>query len=256
MGEEKEEKPLVLLFVKIVLPYSSEAYEMEENPRSNIEQFIEKGDLEALLRKAAELHGHFCSYLVYGVKAGYIAVKKLGIKNSGMEELIAIVETNNCFSDGVQVVTGCTFGNNGLIYKDVGKTAVTVAKRDGTAIRIALDPKYEESIRAECLEANNLWEKIVVRREPTTEEQQKRMMELFAQMAFNELRKPVDLMFRIKRMKIRVPDYAPIFDSIICPICGEKTYKPIMQNQKQLCIDCARTDHHILDGSGIRKYPA
>ena len=61
-----------------------------------------------------------------------------------MEELIAIVETNNCFSDGVQVVTGCTFGNNGLIYKDLGKTAVTVAKRDGTAIRIVLDPNMKK----------------------------------------------------------------------------------------------------------------
>jgi len=74
------------------------------NPRREIEHFIEKGDLEALLRKAAELHGHFCSYLAYGVKAGYIAVKELGIKSNGMEELIAIVETNNCFSDGIQIV--------------------------------------------------------------------------------------------------------------------------------------------------------
>ena len=74
-----------------------------------------------------------------------------------MEELIVILDTNNCFSDGVQVVTGCTLGNNGLIYRDVGKTAVTVAKRDGTAIRIVLNPEYEESIKAEYSEANALW---------------------------------------------------------------------------------------------------
>jgi len=109
---------------------------MNESPREEIERLIRKGDLEALLRKAAEIHGHFCSYLACGVKAGYIAVKELGIESTGMEEVIAIVETNNCFSDGVQIITGCTFGNNGLIYKDFGKTAVTAAKRDGTAIRI------------------------------------------------------------------------------------------------------------------------
>ncbi len=226
---------------------------MEKNPRREIWQLVEKGDLEALLRKSAELHGHFCSYLAYGVKAGYIAVKELRIKSKGMEELIAIIETNNCFSDGIQVVTGCTFGNNGLIYKDVGKTAVTVAKRDGTAIRILLDPEYEESIKAEYPEANNLWEKIVVRREKTTEEQQKRMMELFAEMAFKELRKPADRMFKVSRMKISVPDYTPIFDSIICPVCGEKTYKPTMQNEKLLCIDCARANYYILDGRGIQR---
>lgn len=71
------------------------------------------------------------------MKAGYLAITELDVKGTGMEEVIAIVETNNCFSDGVQIVTGCSFGNNALIYKDVGKTAVTVAKRDGSAIRIA-----------------------------------------------------------------------------------------------------------------------
>ncbi len=79
------------------------------------------------------------SKLDNGVIAGYLAVRELGVKSRGMEEVIAIVETNNCFADGIQVVTGCTFGNNALIFKNVGKTAVTVAKQDGTAIRIALD---------------------------------------------------------------------------------------------------------------------
>jgi len=162
---------------------------MKEDPRKEIENLIQKGDLEALLRKAAELHGHFCSYLTYGVKAGYIAVKELGIKNIGMEEIIAIVETNNCFSDGVQIITGCTFGNNGLIYRDVGKTAVTVAKRDGTAIRIILDPVYEKSIEKEYSEANDLWEKIIVKREEASRQDHERMMKLFAEMAFKELKK-------------------------------------------------------------------
>lgn len=226
---------------------------MTKNIRGEIEQFIKEGNLEGLLRKAAELHGHFCSYLAYGVKAGYIAIKELGMKSEGMEELIAIVDTNNCFSDGIQVVTGCTFGNNGLIYRDVGKTAVTVAKRDGTAIKIVLDPKYEESIKTEYTEANRLWEKIVARREQATEEEQKKMMELFAEMAFKELRKPAKLMFKISRTRINVPDYAPIFDSVICPLCGEKTYRPVMRNGQQLCIDCAKEDYYILDGSGIKK---
>ncbi len=224
-----------------------------KNPREEIERFIEKNDLEALLRKAAEFHGHLCSYLAYGVKAGYIAMKELRVKSSGMEELIAIVETNNCFSDGVQLVTGCTFGNNGLIYKDVGKTVVTVARRDGTAIRIALNPEYEESIEAEYQEANSLWEKIVVQKEQVTKEQRERMMRLFVEMAFNELMKPAGIMFKISRLKIDVPEYTPIFKSIICPVCGEKTYKPIMQKEQQLCIECAGAAYYILDGRGIQR---
>jgi formylmethanofuran dehydrogenase subunit E len=226
---------------------------LKENPREEIETLIQKGDLEALLRKAAELHGHFCSYLTYGVKAGYIAVKEIGSKNAGMEEIVAIVETNNCFSDGIQIITGCTFGNNALIYKDVGKTAVTLTKRDGTAIRIALDPIYEKSIETEYPEANRLWEKIVVKREEATPQEQSRLMELFAEGAFKELKKPADKMFRITRMKINTPSYAPIFNSVICPVCGEKTYKPIMHNGKIVCIDCAEANYYFLDGKGIQQ---
>jgi formylmethanofuran dehydrogenase subunit E len=226
---------------------------MKEKPRAEIEQLIQKGDLESLLNKAAELHGHFCSYLAYGVKAGYIAVKEIASKNLGMEETVAIVETNNCFSDGVQMITGCTFGNNALIYKDVGKTAVTLARRDGTAIRIVLDPIYEKSIETEYPEANELWEKIVVKREEATQPEQSRLMELFAEQAFRELNKPSDKMFRITRMKIDTPSYAPIFNSIICPLCGEKTYKPAILNEKSVCKDCAEANYHVLNGKGIQQ---
>lgn len=226
---------------------------MKENPREEIEQLIQKGDLESLLRKAAELHGHFCSYLAYGIKAGYIAVKEIGSENVGMEEVVAIVETNNCFSDGIQIITGCTFGNNALIYKDVGKTAVILAKRDGSAIRIILDPVYEDSIETEYPEANRLWEKIVVNREEATPQEQNRLMELFAEQAFRELKKPADKMFRITRMKINIPSYAPIFSSVICPVCGEKTYKPLMRNGKNLCKDCAKANYYVLNGKGIEQ---
>jgi len=218
-----------------------------------MEKLIRESDLDALLRRAAELHGHFCSYLTYGVKAGYIAIKELGINNTGMEEIVAIVETNNCFSDGVQIVTSCTFGNNALVYKDTGKTAVTVAKRDGTAIRIALDPVYEKSIEKEYSEADGLWKKIVVDREDATRQEHERMMELFAEIAFKELRKPADKMFRITRKKISTPECAPIFNSVICPICGEKTYKPSMHNEELVCIDCAGVDYYFLDGRGIQR---
>jgi formylmethanofuran dehydrogenase subunit E len=226
---------------------------MKEKPREEIEKLIQKGDLEALLGKASELHGHFCSYLAYGVKAGYIAVKEIGSENVGMEETVAIVETNNCFSDGIQMITGCTFGNNALIFKDVGKTAVTLTKRDGNAIRIALDPAYEASIETEYPEANELWEKIVVKREEATPQEQNRLMELFAEQAFKELKKPVDKMFRITRMKINVPEYAPIFDSIICPICEEKTHKPVMCDGKKVCADCAGANYYVLSGKGIQQ---
>ncbi|MDW8103354.1 MAG: FmdE family protein, partial [Anaerolineae bacterium] len=90
-------------------------------PRSSVEFLIREGNARVLLLKAGELHGHFCPFLALGVRAGLIAMQALGVQeNPGMEDVVAILECNNCFSDGVQVVTGCTFGNNALIYRDVG----------------------------------------------------------------------------------------------------------------------------------------
>ena len=54
------------------------------NPfRSEIEDLIRAGDLNGLLRKAGELHGHLCNYLTFGVKAGYYGVKEMGLPTPG-----------------------------------------------------------------------------------------------------------------------------------------------------------------------------
>ena len=214
---------------------------------------IKRGDLKGLLYKAGELHGHLCPYLAYGVMAGYIAVRELKVRNTGMEELIAIVEANNCFCDGIQVVTGCTFGNNALIFKDLGKTAVTVARRDGTAIRIVLNPDFEESRVKEYPEAYELWNKIVVRREKVTEEEQRKLMKLFAEISIKELNQPLDKVFKIEHLKIKVPEYAPIFTSVRCSICGEKIMEPKarVKDGKPVCIKCAKEAYYVLNGSGI-----
>ena len=224
------------------------------NPiRGEIEKLIEAGNLRDLLYKAGELHGHLCSHLAYGVKAGYIAMRELGVKSRGMEEIVAIIETNNCFSDGVQMVTGCSFGNNALVYRDFGKTAVTVAKRDGTAIRIALNPNFEGSREKEYPEAHELFDKIVAKREKATPEEHKRLMQLFAEMSITELNKQTDELFIIKRLEIVVPEYAPIFDSVKCSICGENVMKTraVTENGESLCIPCSNRGYFQMDGSGI-----
>ena len=101
--------------------------------RQAIEQMIRSNDLEGLLRQAESVYGHCCPFLALGVKAGRYAMDYLEQESTGMEEVVAVVECNNCFTDGIQVVTGCTFGNSALIFQDLGKTAVTVARRrDGT----------------------------------------------------------------------------------------------------------------------------
>jgi formylmethanofuran dehydrogenase subunit E len=221
--------------------------------RLEVEDMIESNNLSGLLKRAGELHGHHCNYLAYGVIAGLYGIKKLGITNTGMEEIIAIVETNNCFADGVQMVTGCSFGNNALIYRDYGKTAATISKRDGQAIRFVLKPEFEDSREKEYPEAYEIFNKLIVRREQASPEDYARLMMLFAEMSAKELHVPAEEMFWIKQEKIEIPSFAPIFESVKCRKCGENVMisKAIKTKGEYYCIACVNKEFFELNGSGI-----
>ncbi|MBN2380467.1 TraR/DksA C4-type zinc finger protein [candidate division WOR-3 bacterium] len=223
--------------------------------RAEIEEMIAADDLKGLLAKAGELHGHFCNYLAYGVVAGLYGIKKLGVANTGMEEVVAIIETNNCFSDGVQMVTGCSFGNNALVYRDYGKTAVTLSKRDGKAVRLALDPDFDDSRAMEYPEAYELFDRYVIRREQGSPEVFSRMMGLFHRMSVNDLSVPAERMFRITEFNLDLPEYAPIFDSVRCEKCGENVIgsRIVERDGKSYCIPCAQGSFAELNGTGIIK---
>src|SRR4030043_751670 len=136
--------------------------------RRALETMITRGDLEGLLRQAETIHGHRCPFLALGVKAGQYAMSYLEQESTGMEEVVAVVECNNCFTDGIQVVTGCTFGNNALIFRDLGKTAATVARReDGQAVRLIVRPDYRDKMMAKYPAAGPVFQKIVVERQGT-----------------------------------------------------------------------------------------
>jgi formylmethanofuran dehydrogenase subunit E len=233
---------------------------LPENPRAPIEAMIRDRDLEGLLRKAGELHGHFCPYVALGVRAGYAALKALGIeRNLGMEEVVAIVETNNCFSDGVQMTTGCSFANNALIYHDLGKTAVTVAKRGGLgpmgveAVRIAVRADYSTSFDERYPEAHELFEKIVTNREVPTSEEQARLSQLWAETSYKQLSLPEEEIFTVERKQVELPSYAPIHDSVVCSVCGESVMetKARLRDGEPICMACAGAEHYVLDGSGM-----
>jgi len=171
---------------------------VKDNPRQEIAKAIADNNLSKLLLLTGMLHGHFCPYSAIGVKAAALAVRELGVKSTGMEETIAIVETNNCFSDGVQLITGCSFGNNALIYRDYGKTAFTLAKRSGKAIRIAVkaDSRFLEEREPEAMA---LFQKVVKERAGTPEDE-KRLKEMWRELSFKLLEVSDEVLFDIRRM--------------------------------------------------------
>ena len=222
-----------------------------ENPRQRIEEAIDAGDLSGLLTMNGMLHGHFCPGLAMGVKASVRAVRELRARSSGMEDVMAIVETNSCFSDGVQFVTGCSFGNNGLIYRDYGRTALTLARRSGEAVRVANKPDAL-GLESREPEAMELFQKVVARREGT-EADQTRLKELWRQVSLRMLDVPDEELFTINRLTMEVPAYARIFGNAECSVCGERVMEPRarMKGGKPVCIPCSGQEYYQLAGDGM-----
>jgi len=220
-------------------------------PREEVEKLIREGDLKRLLLKAGVLHGHFCPMLSLGVIAGAHAMRELNEESSGMEEIIAIVETNNCFSDGVQFTTGCTFGNNALVYRDFGKTAVTVMLRSGDGLKVSVKPDVISNM-TEDPDVRALFEKVVAQRGGSREETAE-LMRRFESIAFSFLERDFEDLFVVEKVRASVPEYAPMHESIICEACGESVIatRIVEKDGRKLCIPCAKGHYRELNGSGI-----
>lgn len=225
-----------------------------DDPRGPIERAIRNRDREALLLRAGEIHGHFCPYLALGVMAGVHAMRELGATSEGMEDLMAVVETNSCFLDGVQLVTGCTVGNNALVYRDVGKTTMTLVSRENSDDGVRIHVKEREKIiERQYPEASALFETVIADREGTPEARE-RLTEHWREVAFDLIGRPIaDLCDIETGVSVDLPDEAPIYEDALCAECGESVMAPKMVERDgyAVCRDCADVGVAELHGSGI-----
>lgn len=220
---------------------------------SRTELIINK-NYEELMHLAAQIHGHYCPGLAKGVMAAVYAMKELKVETDGMEDVLAIVETNNCFSDGVQFTTGCTFGNNSLIFKDFGKTAFTLAKRNGTGIRVKQSAQASIISRESFPDYQALFEKVIVEKNRSEE-----LLNAYKKAAYERSLGMLNLnlhdLFDISHVKVYIPEYAKIVKSVECAVCLEST---MINRTKEnasgqaVCFECGKSNYNMLDGNGIR----
>jgi formylmethanofuran dehydrogenase subunit E len=222
----------------------------EEHPRQEIEEAVLAGDLRKLLVFTGMLHGHYCPFSSLGVKAGARAMREMDASSKGMEELVAIVETNNCFSDGVQIVTGCSFGNNALIFRDYGKTAFTLCRRNGEGFRVVV--LADRVMQRGSRETRELFEKVIVQR-AGSEQQTQQLRSLWKALSFELLEAPDEEVFEVRNVTIEVPAYARIFASSKCSVCGEGVMEPRarLRAGEPICLACSDQEFYQLAGNGI-----
>ena len=231
--------------------------ELKNNPRCEFSRALEQKDLGACLLKTAEIHGHFCPGSALGVMSAVWGLSQLGLDSSfsdGLEELMAIVEINACFVDGVQAVSGCTLGNNALVYRDLGKHAVTFALRGReTGVRVRVRPDFQRRISQAAPEFYPMLDTVIIKREGGPEAAQA-FKAIARQAAFALIELPFDDLLLMEPTVPQLPDYAPITRSLICPGCGEQVMasKVVQEGKaKGLCFSCAGRRPPQVDGRGI-----
>ena len=185
--------------------------------------------LEAQLKTVAALHRHLCPRQVLGVRMGNLAGQwlQLELPQPG-KRLIAIVETDGCFADGVSVATNCWLGHRTLRLEDYGKVAATfLDTQTGTAVRLAAKASARALAREHAPEARNRWEG----------------------MLFGYQRLPVEELFTVQPVRLRQTVGQIVSRAgarAACDVCGEEILneREIKTGGATLCRACASTAYY------------
>lgn len=104
--------------------------------------------LQTLLEQSADRHKHLCPRQVLGVRIGLAGAAALGLETPRNDKrMLVILESDGCYADGIEVVTGATIGHRTLRVVDYGKVATTfVDVKTGVAVRVA--PRLDVRQRA------------------------------------------------------------------------------------------------------------
>ncbi|MHA1292979.1 MAG: FmdE family protein [Promethearchaeota archaeon] len=167
--------------------------------------------INKLMEKAVNFHGHACPGLALGVLISKYILEH-GNEFSIDEELVAVVENDNCSVDALQALLGTTFGKGNLVHLDYGKNNYSFYNRTNQkAIKLTL--------KRISFGERNL----------SKDDRIKKILES----------KPNDI-FEIQKIEFKPPKMAEIHDSIICERCKEPTMSTRIKEfkNKKLCIPC------------------
>jgi len=182
-----------------------------------------------------EFHGHRCPGLAIGFQAARALMDRLDVTRAPDEELVAIVETDACGADAIQVLTGCTFGKGNFIFQNYGKHAFALAdRRKGRTARACLRPNTIPSNPEDVV----LSEK--VRNETASPEELEQYRNLKEERIQEILESPFESLFKIEDVSFQIPPEAQIVESKTCDYCGEPTKIDLLQPVagRMACVPC------------------
>ena len=196
-------------------------------------------DIESDWKRCVDFHGHECPGLAIGFMAARAGLKWIEGHRSEDEEIVAVVENDACGVDGVQVLTGCTFGKGNLIYRDHGKQVFTFFNR-------ATSRGARFSLKAGAVPQDDRHRQLMMKMRDglASPEERAELAERRAATMIAILSKNPEELFAISEPIAALPEKAIVQKAEPCAVCGEPTMpaKMIERNGGRFCRPCAQKD--------------
>ncbi len=192
------------------------------------------------LEMGLQFHGHKCPAMPLGLRAGAAAMNQLDVERTGDSALLALIEIGEnhcatCFADGVQVITGCTFGKGNIQKTYKGKWGLTlIHKKRRKAVRVV--PHAE--MMAQNKETS-FFRDYRMKGIPPTQVPSEAVLPLIDRV----MNVPqAELLWVSGVFDVEYTEPVHSFDSFVCEQCGEMVvvqYGRISPDGKKVCQDCA-----------------
>jgi formylmethanofuran dehydrogenase subunit E len=187
-------------------------------------------------------HGHKCPAMPLGLRTGEAAMNALGVSRAKDGELVAILELGDnhcatCFADGVQMITGCTFGKGNIKKIEKGKWGLTlIDKKSGKAVRVvplasamlvSKQSDFMQKYRSKGIPASEVPEEVV------------------APLIHNVMNAPESALIKVGPvMPYELKEKKSSYNGFVCEECGEMTVMEYgrIKGDKKVCIDCAEKE--------------
>lgn len=194
-------------------------------------------DLTDHIRCATLFHGHACPPLVLGIRAGLVAMARLGVGRAVDRDLFAFVELGSDhyaqgFTDGIQFATGCTFGKDLIVRLPHGKASVRLVDQTrGRAVRVGPRPETIATIE------RSAW----FRACSTDGAFASGGAHLAGPIADEIVATSDDVLFAVSAVfPLRIEDQRASYESVECDACGERVLASYARevDGRRLCVAC------------------
>lgn len=195
-------------------------------------------DPKLFLEAGLMLHGHKCPAMPLGLRAGAAAMNALGVERAMDKQLLALVELGDdhcahCFADGVQIITGCTFGKGNIKKLGYGKFGLTLVDRaTGRAVRVVPRADAQNASKQTPFFTEYRMKGVPASKVPE---------ELVDPLIQKVLDAPVEAILKVSsEFRVEQPRPTETFDTFVCEVCGDNVVEKYgrIVDTKRMCIPC------------------